>query len=92
MTNDKALRKEVQSAVYPELEGGPLMHVIGCKNIVFTILFGYIFVPLINISYAKSEISSLSSNSNDIFSITETSTPKVLQKPANFISVALDPI
>ncbi|WP_108783935.1 DNA polymerase III subunit gamma/tau [Wolbachia endosymbiont of Bemisia tabaci] len=35
MTNDEALHKKIQSAVFPGLQGGPLMHVIAAKAVAF---------------------------------------------------------
>ncbi len=35
MTNDEALAKKVNSAVFPGLQGGPLMHVIAAKAVAF---------------------------------------------------------
>ncbi|MDG7056504.1 MAG: serine hydroxymethyltransferase [Wolbachia endosymbiont of Meromenopon meropis] len=35
MTNDKILYKKIQSAVFPGLQGGPLMHVIAAKAVAF---------------------------------------------------------
>ncbi|QIT36676.1 serine hydroxymethyltransferase [Wolbachia endosymbiont of Brugia pahangi] len=35
ITNDEALHKKVQSAVFPGLQGGPLMHVIAAKAVAF---------------------------------------------------------
>ncbi|MGL9682196.1 MAG: serine hydroxymethyltransferase [Wolbachia sp.] len=34
-TNDKTLHKKIQSAVFPGLQGGPLMHVIAAKAVAF---------------------------------------------------------
>ncbi|RAK61863.1 serine hydroxymethyltransferase [Phenylobacterium hankyongense] len=35
MTNDKKLAKKIDSAVFPGLQGGPLMHVIAAKAVAF---------------------------------------------------------
>lgn len=35
MTNDEALHKKIRSAVFPGLQGGPLMHVIAAKAVAF---------------------------------------------------------
>src|ERR1700757_5201552 len=35
LTNDEALAKKVNSAVFPGLQGGPLMHVIAAKAVAF---------------------------------------------------------
>lgn len=35
MTNDEAMHKKIQSAVFPGLQGGPLMHVIAAKAVAF---------------------------------------------------------
>lgn len=35
MTNDEMLHKKIQSAVFPGLQGGPLMHVIAAKAVAF---------------------------------------------------------
>ncbi len=35
LTNDEALAKKINSAVFPGLQGGPLMHVIAAKAIAF---------------------------------------------------------
>lgn len=35
MTNDEAIHKKIQSAVFPGLQGGPLMHVIAAKAVAF---------------------------------------------------------
>lgn len=35
MTNDEAVAKKVNSAVFPGLQGGPLMHVIAAKAVAF---------------------------------------------------------
>ncbi|MDN5247982.1 MAG: serine hydroxymethyltransferase [Wolbachia endosymbiont of Tyrophagus putrescentiae] len=35
MTNDEAIYKKLQSAVFPGLQGGPLMHVIAAKAVAF---------------------------------------------------------
>ncbi|WP_025263925.1 serine hydroxymethyltransferase [Wolbachia endosymbiont of Onchocerca volvulus] len=35
MTNDEVLHKKIQSAVFPGLQGGPLMHVIAAKAVAF---------------------------------------------------------
>lgn len=35
MTNDEAIAKKVNSAVFPGLQGGPLMHVIAAKAVCF---------------------------------------------------------
>jgi glycine hydroxymethyltransferase len=35
MTNDEALAKKINSAVFPGLQGGPLMHVIAGKAVAF---------------------------------------------------------
>jgi len=32
LTNQEDLAKKINSAVFPGLQGGPLMHVIGCKS------------------------------------------------------------
>jgi glycine hydroxymethyltransferase len=35
LTNDEALAKKINSAVFPGLQGGPLMHVIAAKSVAF---------------------------------------------------------
>ncbi|ARO15126.1 glycine hydroxymethyltransferase [Ketogulonicigenium robustum] len=35
MTNDEAMAKKINSAVFPGLQGGPLMHVIAAKAVAF---------------------------------------------------------
>jgi glycine hydroxymethyltransferase len=35
MTNDEGVHKKIQSAVFPGLQGGPLMHVIAAKAVAF---------------------------------------------------------
>ena len=35
MTNDEALAKKFNSAVFPGLQGGPLMHVVAAKAVAF---------------------------------------------------------
>ena len=35
LTNDEALAKKINSAVFPGIQGGPLMHVIAAKAIAF---------------------------------------------------------
>jgi len=35
LTNDEALIKKINSAVFPQLQGGPLMHVIAAKAVAF---------------------------------------------------------
>ncbi|MFP3036398.1 MAG: serine hydroxymethyltransferase [Wolbachia sp.] len=35
MTNDETLYKKIQSAVFPGLQGGPLMHIIAAKAVAF---------------------------------------------------------
>lgn len=35
MINDEAIHKKIQSAVFPGLQGGPLMHVIAAKAVAF---------------------------------------------------------
>ena len=35
LTNDEALGKKINSAVFPGLQGGPLMHVIAAKAVAF---------------------------------------------------------
>ena len=35
LTNDKAIAKKVNSAIFPGLQGGPLMHAIGGKAVAF---------------------------------------------------------
>ena len=35
LTNDEAIAKKINSAVFPALQGGPLMHVIAAKAVVF---------------------------------------------------------
>ena len=35
MTNDEALAKKINSAVFPGLQGGPLMHVVAAKAVAF---------------------------------------------------------
>ena len=35
MTNDEAIAKKIDSAVFPGLQGGPLMHVIAAKAVAF---------------------------------------------------------
>ena len=35
MTNDEVIHKKIQSAVFPGLQGGPLMHVIAAKAVAF---------------------------------------------------------
>jgi glycine hydroxymethyltransferase len=36
LTNDEALAKKINSAVFPGLQGGPLMHVIAAKAVAFS--------------------------------------------------------
>ena len=36
MTNDEAIAKKINSAVFPGLQGGPLMHVIAAKAVAFS--------------------------------------------------------
>jgi glycine hydroxymethyltransferase len=35
LTNDEALAKKLNSAIFPGLQGGPLMHVIAAKAVAF---------------------------------------------------------
>jgi glycine hydroxymethyltransferase len=35
LTNDEAIAKKINSAVFPGLQGGPLMHVIAAKAVAF---------------------------------------------------------
>jgi glycine hydroxymethyltransferase len=35
LTNDEAMAKKINSAVFPSLQGGPLMHVIAAKAVAF---------------------------------------------------------
>ena len=35
LTNDEALAKKINSAVFPGMQGGPLMHVIAAKAVAF---------------------------------------------------------
>jgi len=35
MTNDEALAKKINSAIFPALQGGPLLHVIAAKAVAF---------------------------------------------------------
>ncbi|WP_333023617.1 serine hydroxymethyltransferase [Wolbachia endosymbiont of Pentidionis agamae] len=35
MTNDEVIHKKIQSAVFPGLQGGPLMHIIAAKAVAF---------------------------------------------------------
>jgi glycine hydroxymethyltransferase len=35
LTNDEAMAKKINSAVFPGIQGGPLMHVIAAKGIAF---------------------------------------------------------
>ncbi|TFG89252.1 MAG: serine hydroxymethyltransferase [Hyphomicrobiales bacterium] len=35
LTNDEAMAKKINSAVFPQLQGGPLMHVIAAKAVAF---------------------------------------------------------
>ena len=35
LTNDEALAKKINTAVFPGLQGGPLMHVIAAKAVAF---------------------------------------------------------
>src|SRR3546814_2491551 len=35
LTNDEAIAKRINSAVFPGLQGGPLMHVIAAKAVAF---------------------------------------------------------
>ncbi|UOO91836.1 serine hydroxymethyltransferase [Vitreoscilla stercoraria] len=35
LTNDEALAKKINSAIFPSLQGGPLMHVIAAKAVAF---------------------------------------------------------
>ncbi|MDH3666009.1 MAG: serine hydroxymethyltransferase [Paracoccaceae bacterium] len=35
LTNDEAIAKKINSAVFPQLQGGPLMHVIAAKSVAF---------------------------------------------------------
>src|ERR1700710_218419 len=35
LTNDEALAKKINSAIFPGLQGGPLMHVIAAKAVAF---------------------------------------------------------
>lgn len=35
LTNDEALAKKINSAIFPGIQGGPLMHVIGAKAVAF---------------------------------------------------------
>ena len=35
LTNDEAIAKKINSAVFPQLQGGPLMHVIAAKAVAF---------------------------------------------------------
>src|SRR5690606_9614610 len=36
LTNDEGIAKKVNSAVFPGLQGGPLMHVIAAKAVAFS--------------------------------------------------------
>ena len=49
LTNDEALAKKINSAVFPGMQGGPLMHVIAAKAVAF----GEALQPAFK-SYAKS--------------------------------------
>jgi glycine hydroxymethyltransferase len=35
LSNDEAIAKKINSAVFPGLQGGPLMHVIAAKAVAF---------------------------------------------------------
>src|SRR3546814_15596912 len=35
LTNDEAIAKRINSAVFPGLQGGPLMHIIAAKAVAF---------------------------------------------------------
>ena len=35
LTNDEALAKKFNSAIFPGIQGGPLMHVIAAKAVAF---------------------------------------------------------
>jgi glycine hydroxymethyltransferase len=35
LTNDEKLAKKINSAIFPGLQGGPLMHVIAAKAVAF---------------------------------------------------------
>ncbi len=35
LTNDEALAKKINSAIFPGIQGGPLMHVIAAKAVAF---------------------------------------------------------
>ena len=35
LTNDEAIAKKINSAIFPGLQGGPLMHVIAAKAVAF---------------------------------------------------------
>ena len=35
VTNDEAMAKKVNSAIFPGIQGGPLMHVIAAKAVAF---------------------------------------------------------
>ena len=35
LTNDEDLAKKINSAIFPGLQGGPLMHVIAAKAVAF---------------------------------------------------------
>ncbi|MGF6875196.1 glycine hydroxymethyltransferase [Paraburkholderia sp. MM5477-R1] len=51
LTNDEALAKKINSAVFPGLQGGPLMHVIAAKAVAF----GEALVPAFR-TYAESVV------------------------------------
>src|SRR3546814_14198997 len=51
LTDDEAIAKKINSAVFPGLQGGPLMHVIAAKAIAF----GEAFQPEFK-TYAKAVI------------------------------------
>ena len=40
LTNDETIIKKINSAVFPGLQGGPLMHVMAAKAVTFGIMYG----------------------------------------------------